>query len=58
MNSGKTNLRLIENITFQVPNTASISKSILFHVSKYLEKMIFQLMFWIFYLLNKTGKSR
>ena len=47
MNSRKTNLRLIENITVQVPNTASISKGILFHVSKFLEKMIFQLMFEI-----------
>ena len=47
MNSRKTNLRLIENITVQVPNTASISKGILFHVSKFLGKMIFQLMFEI-----------
>ena len=38
MNSRKTNLRLIENITGQVPNTASTSKGILFHVSKLLEK--------------------
>ena len=30
MNSRKTNSRLIENITVQVPNTASINKSILF----------------------------
>ena len=45
MNSKKTNLTLIENITAQVPNTASVSKDILFHVSKFLEKMIFQLMF-------------
>ena len=45
MNSRKTNLTLIENITVQVPNTASISKFILFHVSKILEKMIFRLMF-------------
>ena len=45
MNSRKTNLRLNENITTQVPNTASISKGILLHVSKFLEKMIFQLMF-------------
>ena len=45
MNSKKTNLTLIENITVQVPNTASVSKGILFHVSKFLEKMIFQLMF-------------
>ena len=47
MNSRKTNLRLIENITVQVPNTASISKGILLHVSKFFEKMIFQLMFEI-----------
>ena len=47
MNSRKTNSRLIENITVQVPNMASISKNILFHVSKFLEKMIFQLMFEI-----------
>ena len=45
MNSKKTNLILIENITVQFPNTASVSKDILFHVSKFLEKMIFQLMF-------------
>ena len=44
MNSRKTNLRLIENITVQVPNRTSISKDIFFHVSKFLEKMIFQLM--------------
>ena len=43
MNSRKTNLRLIENITVQVANTASISKDILFHISKFLEKMIFEL---------------
>ena len=49
MNSKKTNLKLIENITVQVPNMASISKDILFHVhvSKFLEKMIFQFMFEI-----------
>ena len=49
MNSKKTNLRLIENITVQVPNMASISKDILLyvHVSKFLEKTIFQLMFEI-----------
>ena len=47
MNSRKTKLRLIENITIQIPNTASISKGILLHVSKFLEKMIFQLMFEI-----------
>ena len=47
MNSRKTNLKLIENTTVEVPNTASISKDILFHVSKFLEKMVFQLMFEI-----------
>ena len=47
MNSKMTNLRLIENITVKVPNTVSIIKGILFHVSKFLEKMIFQLMFEI-----------
>ena len=45
MNSRKTNLRLIENITVQDPNTVSISKGILSHVSEFFEKMIFQLMF-------------
>ena len=44
MNSRKTNLRLIESITVQVPNRASIRKGILFHISKFLEKIIFQLM--------------
>ena len=43
MNSKKSNLRLIENITVQVPNTASINKDILFHVSQFLEKMVFNL---------------
>ena len=38
MNSWKTKLGLIENTTIQVPNTASISKDILFHVSKFLVK--------------------
>ena len=45
MNSRKTILRLIENITIHVPNMVSVSKGILFHVSKFLEKMIFQLIF-------------
>ena len=45
MNSKKTKLKLIENIIVQVPNTASINKDIFFDVSKFLEKMIFQLMF-------------
>ena len=35
MNSRKTNWKLIENITVEVPNTQSISKNILFHVSKF-----------------------
>ena len=30
MNSKKTNLRLIENIAIQVPNTASVSKVVSF----------------------------
>ena len=47
MNSRKTNLRLIENIKVQIPDTASISKDFLFHVSKFLEKMTFQYMFEI-----------
>ena len=47
MNTRKTNLKLIENITVEVPNTASISKDIMFHVSKFLEKMVFQFMFEI-----------
>ena len=47
MSRKKANLRLIENITVQVPNTASVNKDILFHVSKFLEKIIFQLMFEI-----------
>ena len=47
MNSRKTNFRLIGNITVHVPNTASISEGILFHVPKFLEKMIFQLMYEI-----------
>ena len=33
----ETNLKLIENITVEVPKRASISKDILFHVSKFLE---------------------
>ena len=44
MNSKKTNLKLIENITVQVPNMASISKDVLLHVFEFLEKMIFQWM--------------
>ena len=44
MNSRKTNLRIIENITVHIPNTATIGTDILFHVSQFLEKMIFQFM--------------
>ena len=47
MNSRKINGKLIENITVEVPNTASRSKDLLFHVSKFLEKMVFQLIFEI-----------
>ena len=47
MNSRRTNLKLIENITVEVLNTSSISKDIFFHVSKFLEKMVFQVMFEI-----------
>ena len=47
MNNRITNWKLIENITVEVPNTASISKDILFHVSKFVEMMVFQLMFRI-----------
>ena len=47
MNSRRTNLKLIENITVEVLNTSSISKDIFFHVSKFLEKIVFQLMFEI-----------
>ena len=39
--------KLIENIKVEVPNTVLISKDILFHVSKFLEKMVFQLIFKI-----------
>ena len=57
MNGKKTNLKLIENITVQVPNTASISNDILFHVPKFLEKMISQLTFenHFFKKLSKKG---
>ena len=47
MNSRKTKRKLIENITVEVPNTASMSQDILFHVFKFLEKMVFQLLFEI-----------
>ena len=47
MNSRKTKRKLIENITVEVPNTASMSQDILFHVFKFLEKMVFQLLFQI-----------
>ena len=45
MNSRKTNLKSIENITVQVSNTVPIIIDVLSHVSKFLEKMIFQLIF-------------
>ena len=46
MNSRKTNLRLIENITRQVPYTESISKGILFNASlSFLKKWSFNLCF-------------
>ena len=63
MNSRKTKRKLIENITVEVPNTASMSQDILFHVFKFLEKMVFQLLFeivkWIRQLqvLRKTVPS-
>ena len=47
MNSRKINGKLIENITVEVVNTASISKDVLFHVSKFFEKMVFQFIFEI-----------
>ena len=47
MNSTKTNLRLIEKIIVLVSNTASIKQKYYVHVSEFLEKMIFQLMFEI-----------
>ena len=47
MNSRKINGKLNENITVEVVNTASISKDVLFHVSKFFEKMVFQLIFEI-----------
>ena len=43
MNSTKTNLRLIEKITVQVSNTASISKNILFMFLSFLKKWSFNL---------------
>ena len=57
MNSRKTNLRLIENITVQLPNKAPASKDILFYVSKFLEK-IFQLMFEIIKWIRLLQISR
>ena len=47
MKSRKTNRKLFENITFEVSNTVSIRKDILFRVSKFLEKMVLQLLFEI-----------
>ena len=57
MNNKKTNLKLIEKISFQVPNTASISKSIFFYVSKFLEKMMFQLTFGVRYTKSTNSKD-
>ena len=45
MKSRKTNLKSIENITVQVSNTVPIIIDVLSHVSTFLEKMIFQLIF-------------
>ena len=45
MNSRTTSL--IENIEFEVPNTVLVSKDMLFRVSKFLEKKLYQLMFEI-----------
>ena len=39
--------QLIENITVEAPNTVSISKDILLHVSKFIGTVVFQLMFEI-----------
>ena len=47
MNSRTTNLKLIRNITIEVANMASVGKNILFYVSTFLEKVVFQLMFEI-----------
>ena len=58
MNSRKINLRLIENITVQVSNTASISRDIFLHVSKFLEKMIFQFMFGIIKRIRQLQSHR
>ena len=49
-------LKLIENITVEIPNTASISKDILFHVSEFLEKIVFQLMFEIIKWISNCSK--
>ena len=37
----------VAEVTVKVPNMASVSKDILFHVSKFLEKKVFELMFEI-----------
>ena len=48
MNSRKTNWKLIENITVEVPIIwCQRCNDTLFHVSKFLEKMVFQLTFEI-----------
>ena len=56
MNSRKTNWKLIENITVEVPNTQSISKNILFHVSKFPCLRLFWLSFGQ-YLKNGTSSG-
>ena len=54
--------KLIENIKVEVPNTVLISKDILLHVSKFLEKMVFQLIFkiikWIWNLQLRRQTSK
>ena len=39
--------QLIESIEVEVTYMASVSKDVFFHVSKFLEKMVFQLIFEI-----------
>ena len=57
MNSKKTNLKSIEKISVQFPNTASISKDIFFLVSKFLVKMIFQLTFGVRYTKFRNSED-
>ena len=58
MNSRTTSCKLMENITVEVPNTTSISKDILIHASKFLEKMVFQIMFKIIKLIRQLHVRR